>query len=103
MHGIFGKAGAFICAMGFATPPVLTAHPDEPVAATSVEVEISGPRLIKRGDTLHFCAFLTNRSPETVIVLAADPNPQEKIEPEGVDRPWRRFLRVVHCGGTPTP
>jgi hypothetical protein len=40
------------------------------VAATSVEVEISGPRLIKRGDTLHFRAFLTNRSPETVIVRA---------------------------------
>jgi hypothetical protein len=36
---------------------VLTAHPNEPRAATSVELEITGPRLIRRGDTPHFRAF----------------------------------------------
>ncbi len=72
MYRPIAKFAALFCALGLATPPVLTASSDEPASPAQVELEITGPRLINRGDTLHFHAFLTNRSAETIIVPAPD-------------------------------
>jgi hypothetical protein len=70
MHRPFVKFAAFVCALGLATPPALTARSDNATVSAPVELEITGPRLIHRGHELRFRAFLTNRSPETIIIPA---------------------------------
>jgi hypothetical protein len=70
VHRPLVKFASFVCALGLATTPVLPAGSEGATASALVELEITGPRLIHRGDALHYRAFLTNHSPETIIIPA---------------------------------
>jgi hypothetical protein len=77
MHRLIFKCAALACAVTRAMLPAATARGDEVAQPAAVQLEITGPRLIHRGDEVHFRVFLTNRSPETIII----PSPTGACEP----------------------
>ena len=77
MHRLILKSGALACAVGLAILPTATAYENEAPAPATVQLEIDGPRLIHRGEELHFRVFLTNRSSQTIIV----PSPKGAFQP----------------------
>lgn len=77
MHRLIFKSGALACTLGLALLPAATAHDNQAPRPAAVQLEIDGPRLIHRGEELHFRMFLTNRSSETIII----PSPKGAFQP----------------------
>jgi hypothetical protein len=63
--------------MRLAILPATGAGGNEAPAPAAVQLEIDGPRLLHRGEELHFRVFLTNRSSQAIII----PSPKGAFEP----------------------